>query len=91
MADIKVKVRMIGGEEHEVEVPTDIRADDFIKELMGAIKLPVTDAEGHVISWRLDDKDTGRTLDGARTIDDNGVREGHTLMLLRQTTAGGIL
>lgn len=88
MADIKVNVVTIGGEKHEVEVPPDIRAEDFIKELITALKLPITDAEGHTISWRLDNKDTGRTLDAARTIEENGVREGHQLMLIRATTAG---
>ena len=88
MADIKVTVVLIGGEHHEVEVPPDIRADDFIKELISALKLPVTDAEGHAISWRLDNKDTGRTLEASRTIDENNVREGHRLMLIRATTAG---
>jgi hypothetical protein len=88
MADIKVSVVTIGGEKHDVEVPPDIKAEDFIKELISALKLPITDAEGHTISWRLDNKDTGRTLDAGRTIDENGVREGHQLMLIRATTAG---
>jgi len=88
MADIKVNVVTIGGEKHEVEVPPDIRAEDFIKELITVLKLPLTDAEGHTISWRLDNKDTGRTLDASRTIEENGVREGHQLMLIRATTAG---
>jgi len=88
MADIKVTVVTIGGENHEVEVPPDIRADDFIKELISALKLPVTDAEGHSISWRLDNKDTGRTLEAGRSIAENNVRDGHRLMLIRATTAG---
>jgi hypothetical protein len=90
MAEIKVTVVTLGGEKHEVEVPPDIRAEDFIKELIAALKLPMTDAEGHAISWRLDNKDTGRTLEVGRTIDENGVREGHQLMLIRATTAGSV-
>lgn len=88
MADIKVTVVTLGGENHDVEVPPDIRADDFIKELISALKLPLTDAEGHAISWRLDNKDTGRTLEASRTIDENNVKEGHRLMLIRATVAG---
>ena len=88
MADIKLTVITIGGEKHEVEVPPDMRADDFIKELISALKLPVTDAEGHAISWRLDNKDTGRTLESSRTIEENSVREGNRLMLIRGVTAG---
>lgn len=87
-AEIKVTVITMGGEKHEVEVPPDIRAEDFIKELITALKLPVNDAEGHPISWRIDNKDTGRTLEGGKTMDENGVKEGHQLILIRATTAG---
>lgn len=88
MAEIKVKVLTIGGEEKDIETPTDIKADDFIKELVIALNLPLTDAEGHQVSWRIDDKDTGRTLDGARTLEENEVKEGHRLALIRSTVAG---
>ena len=88
MADIKVTVITIDGEKPEVEVPPDMRADDFVKELVSALKLPVTDAEGNPVVWRLDNKDTGRTLDPSRSIEENNVREGQRLMLFRHMTAG---
>lgn len=87
-AEIKVTVKTIGGETNEVEVPLDIKAEDFVKELVAALKQPTTDAEGHTIVWRIDDKDTQRTLDGGKTMEENGVRAGHLLLLLRSTTAG---
>ena len=87
-AEIKVKVTTMGGEEKDIETPTDIKADEFIKELVTALSLPVTDAEGNPVSWRIDDKDTGRTLDGSKTLDENGVKDGHRLSLIRATTAG---
>lgn len=87
-ADMKVKVITMGGEEKDIETPPDIKADDFIKELAVALSLPVNDAEGRPISWRLDNKDTGRTLEGDKTLDQNGVREGHRLSLIRSTVAG---
>ena len=86
--EIKVTVVTLGGEKHDVEVPLDIRAEDFTKELIAALKQPVTDAEGHPIVWRIDDKDTGRTLEGGKTMEENGVKDGHQLILLRVTTAG---
>ncbi|MFL6211938.1 MAG: EsaB/YukD family protein [Pyrinomonadaceae bacterium] len=88
MADIKVKVITMGGEEKDIETPTDIKADDFIKELVIALNLPLTDAEGHQVSWRIDNKDTGRTLDGSKTLDENEVKDGHRLSLIRATVAG---
>jgi uncharacterized ubiquitin-like protein YukD len=86
--EIKVKVTTMGGEEKEIETPTDIKADDFIKELVIALNLPLMDAEGHQVSWRIDDKDTGKTLDGNQTLDVNGVKDGHRLSLIRATVAG---
>lgn len=91
MAEIKVKVVTMGGEERDIETPTDIKAEEFIKELVIALNLPLTDAEGHQVSWRIDDKDTGKTLEGIKTLEENGVREGHRLSLIRATVAGGRL
>ena len=64
------------------------RTADFISELAVALNLPKIDAEGHPIAWRLDSKDTGRTLEPDRTLGQNGVREGHLLLLTRGVVAG---
>ena len=86
--EIKVRVITVGGDEREVEVPVDMRAEDFMNELVIALNLPLTDAEGLTIVWRIDNKDTGRTLNRSQTLDENGVRDGHRLLLIRNTTAG---
>jgi len=86
---ITVSILTIGGDHHSVEVPIDIRVRDFIQELIAALGLPTTDAEGLPISWRLDDKDLGTTLDYERTLETESVVEGHRLMLIRATVAGG--
>jgi uncharacterized ubiquitin-like protein YukD len=86
--EVKVKVATIGGEERDIETPLDIKTQDFIKELVIALKLPLMDAENHQISWRVDNKDTGTTLDGDKTLEENGVKEGHHLNLIRATVAG---
>jgi hypothetical protein len=85
---IKVKIITIGGEEHEIETPVDIKTADFIEELIVALKLTKTDAEGHPVNWRLDDKDIGRTLDPNQTLEAGGVQEGHRLNLIRAVVAG---
>jgi hypothetical protein len=87
-AEIKVKVFTIGGEEHEIEVPQDMRGDEFLNQLAIALPLPINDANGNPVNWRLDNKDTGRTLEGVKTMAENGVNDGHRLSLLRQTIAG---
>lgn len=86
---ITVSIVTIGGEDHSVEVPLDITVRDFIRELIVSLNLPTTDAEGHPIYWRLDDKDLGRTLDNERTLGAEAVVDRHRLMLIRATVAGG--
>jgi uncharacterized ubiquitin-like protein YukD len=86
-AEVKVKVITIGGEEHDVEAPLNIKIEEFIKELVIALRLPLHDREGHQIHWRVDNKDTGATLDPDKTLKENALKEGHRLMLIRATVA----
>lgn len=88
MPDIKIHVHTQGGDSHPIEAPPDIGTEDFIRELISGLNLPMRDAENNPISWTIDDKDVGRTLDPTRSLDANGVREGHHLYLRRQVTAG---
>ncbi len=88
MADVKLTVYTQGGDKHEIEAPADIRAGDLVKDLAEQLQFPGTDAEGNPVSWRLDNKDTGKTLDLEKSIDENGVQSGHRLTLIRQVTAG---
>ncbi len=87
--EIRLTITMIGGEQTEIETPLEMVVGDFIQELCAALKLPLTDAEGHRIHWRLDNRDTGQTLDEASSLAAAGVRDGHRLSLIRSVTAGG--
>ncbi|MFP5265379.1 MAG: EsaB/YukD family protein [Blastocatellia bacterium] len=86
--EMKLKVITIGGDEHDIESPPDIKAEDFIKDLIAALGLPVRDADYNPIVWRIDDKNISKTLEGDKTLEENGVRDSHTLILLRATVAG---
>jgi len=86
--DIKVHVHTQGGTSHPIEAPDDIKTEEFIKELIDGLNLPKVDAEGHVVSWIIDDKDTGRTLDYQSTLAESGVANGHQLYMRRAVTAG---
>lgn len=86
--EIKVKIITLGGDEYEIETPVDILVGDVINELLPALRLPRIDAEGHPVTFRLDNKDTGKTLESGKTLEENEVREGHHLMLMRVTAAG---
>lgn len=88
MAEIKLTIYTQGGDVHDIEAPADIRATDLVKDLAEQLQLPATDAEGNAVSWRLDNKDRGNTLDLERTLEQNGVQAGHRLSLIRQVTAG---
>lgn len=88
MADMKLTIYTQGGDAHDIEAPGDIRGGDLVKELAQQLQLPATDAEGHPVAWRLDDKETGKTLDLNTTLEQNGVQAGHHLSLIRSVTAG---
>jgi type VII secretion system (Wss) protein YukD len=87
--EITVTIVTIGGDEHRVETPTDLKAEEFISELLTALKLPQVDAERVPIKWRLDNKDTGKSLAPDKTLEENEVRDGHHLNFIRATVAGG--
>jgi uncharacterized ubiquitin-like protein YukD len=90
MSEIKVSLITMDGIEREIETPSDITVKDFISELVMALSLPYTDAEGTPLSWRIDNKDTGKTLFEDQTLEQNGVFSGHRLSLIRNTIAGGL-
>lgn len=89
MSEIKISLITMDGIERQIETPSDIMANEFIAELVLALSLPYTDAEGNPISWRIDNKDTGKTLRNDQTLEQNGVINGHRLSLIRASVAGG--
>jgi WXG100 protein secretion system (Wss), protein YukD len=78
-----------GGDFHTIETPSDIKVTDFVQELANVLQFPLTDSDGRPISWRIDDTDSGRTLANELSLEENNVRDGHRLVLLRSVTAGG--
>ena len=88
MSDIKIHVHTQGGDTHAVQAPSDIKAEELVNQLVEELSLPKTDAEGHTVAWIIDDKDTGKTLEEEKSLQDSGVLGGHHLYLRRQVTAG---
>jgi uncharacterized ubiquitin-like protein YukD len=88
MNSIKVRLFTMGGNECDIETPMDIKVKDFILEVVIALQLPLADADNSSISWRIDSKDLGRTLENNQTLEQNGVFNGHRLLLIRSTMAG---
>ncbi len=90
MQDMNLDVATQSGDSHKVEAPSDMNGEEFMRGLINLLRLPTTDAEGRPINWRIDDKDTGRTLEHSQTLEANGVREGHHLSIIRTVTAGAV-
>jgi hypothetical protein len=88
MPDMNLEVFTQGGDNHKVEAPPDMSGEEFLRGLINGLRLATTDAEGRQISWRMDNKDTGRSIDASRTLEENGVREGHRISVFRGTVAG---
>lgn len=80
MSDIKLHVRNTeDGQEHVIDCPPDIKAADFIAELIEGLHLPAAD-------WVLDDEECAATLDPRASLISNGVANGHHLRLRRNGT-----
>jgi len=86
---IRLKLLTLRGEEHDIEIrmsglhltPLDIRASEFLDEVVTALKLPKTDPAGFPVRWCVLNKDTGKMLEGEKTLEANGVQDGHRLLL----------
>jgi hypothetical protein len=83
---MNLKVRTDDGRTHQVEAPSDMPANEFLKELI----LGIFPADGNLQAkdWSLVDQDTGQALQLEKTLNENGEREGQVLLLsLRRTEA----
>src|SRR5271170_38959 len=79
MSDIALHVSTEDGKTHHVDVPPDIKTEEFLKELLEGI--PPVDGNRQAADWSLNDKDTGRPLQPDKTLEENGVRAGQNLLL----------
>lgn len=87
MADAQVTIWTQVGDQHDVEMPLDMKTEDFINELVAALNLPRTDGEGHLAEWQVANKNTGKILENNLTLEQNGVKDGHGLVLMRVVVA----
>ena len=77
--DLEIHVYTPDGTGWPVQAPPYLKTDQFLRELIVGLGLP---AGGH---WGLHDQEIDRTLDGSKTLEENGVREGHHLRLLERS------
>ena len=85
---IQLTIVMPDGSAMQVEASPEAVVDDLIDELLDASKLCRTNPKGERVRWRLDHRDTGRTLSNKKTLAQAQVSDGDHLALSR-TGAGG--
>jgi len=73
--DIKVHIHTPDGMSSPAEAPPYLKTGQFLKELVEAFGLSAT------AHWRVHDGDIDKTLDNEKSLEENGVREGHHLHL----------
>jgi ribosomal protein L40E len=81
MSDIAIHVEVDDGKPEKVTVPSDMKASEFLNELVEGLHLPSSNGNGRGLQWTLIDKATGHALEPERTLDENGVRIGQSLIL----------
>jgi hypothetical protein len=81
MSDIAIQVEVDDGKPEKVTVPSDMKASEFLNELVEGLHLPRSNGNGRGVQWMLIDKTTGLVLEPDRTLEENGVRIGQSLIL----------
>jgi hypothetical protein len=85
MRDFTIHVETENSARQPVHAPSDMKTEEFLGELVEGLGLPGKDGNGHSLSYRLESRETGRVLDLQRTLEENGVRVGDTLLLRVQS------
>ncbi len=84
-----VELRIHGDDGHadRVDAPEDLSALELLREFLHARGRPYSDAQGHPLPWKLEDRQTGTVLQLDKTLEQNGIRSGQelTLVLVRGT------
>ena len=88
MAQIRISIMdQTGGTKTTVEVPDDVPMNQLIPALVTSLNFPVRQA-GNVISYRLDNIDSGQRLADDVTLADAGIESGTVFSLSPEVTAG---
>lgn len=77
-----------GSMTQEATVPGDAAAARIIAKLLEQLQWPMTGPDGVALSYRFHLKRTGQEIGDNDTLDSAGVKNGDTLRLLPEVTAG---
>lgn len=79
--DIQLHLYTPAGEKHSVDIPASMLIRDLMIILVSDLALDMRNADDQEIEWALYDKEAGKTLDPAQSLEGNGVTSGHTLYI----------
>lgn len=77
-----------GNKKQEVEVPDDAAIERLIAVLVDRMRFPQNGPDGQLLSYKLQHRTTGRQLLDGQTLGDAGVKNGDSLRLMPEITAG---
>lgn len=87
MPDISIHVQAENKGRQSVHAPSDMNTQEFLNELLEGFDLLRNNGGGSRLNYRLEDRQTGRVLDLEKTLEENDVRGGETLLLHAQQPA----
>jgi hypothetical protein len=77
-----------GSRQQEATVPDDARSIRLIAKLIELLGLPLTGPDSQPLSYKFHHRASGRQLRDDETLAEAGVRDGDTLRLVAEITAG---
>jgi hypothetical protein len=81
--DVTFHVHAEDGKTHTVQDSPTVTPREIIRGLVESRLVTGVDHRGRHIEWCLEDRETRRTLDSAKSLQENGVRSGHHVYLRR--------
>ena len=88
MPNTNVIIQLPSGETKNVSLPNDVSVQELMPELVTTLSVPVTGPDGRPISYRMDSKSLGRSLQEEETLKEAVVPEGDRLILSPVVVAG---
>jgi hypothetical protein len=91
MPNANVMIQLPSGEVKTVSLPNDVSMQELMPELVTTLGVPVTGPDGRPISYRMDSKSLGRSLQDEETLQEASVPDGDRLILSPVVVAGAIV
>jgi hypothetical protein len=90
MAQTNITIQLPSGEGKTVSLPNDVSIQELLPELITTLGVPVTGPDGRPISYRLDSKSQGRSVQEEETLEEASIPDGDRLILSPVVVAGAL-